>query len=355
MAIDTDELARKLAGRPDRPLLRVLVYYVLLFSSVAVLVRYEPRTLALINAPLPSSDFVPGVAGAAVGPAAASGPSPWFVVLSGIVSLVSSCLLMLPVTWVYVQTRRKKGFKQSVVQTLIILPLVVAGIILLVQNSTALAFSLGGIVGAVSFRNTLRDTKDTIYIFLAIVIGVAAGVHAMVVAATISVAFNLVAVVMWWTDFGRVGALMEGAPAERRLRRAKALANRSGGFVSIVDRELLRSMTPEQLDVLAERARARHHAAAEAAELGVDEVKPRRDWILRVEVAGSTADGRRALEPILEATSKRWEFVGTSSAGAGKELLEYRVRIKKKVEPSDLLDRFRTAGGPLVSKVELVE
>ena len=42
-----------------------------------------------------------------------------------------------------------------------ILPLVVAGIILLVQNSTALAFSLGGIVGAVSFRNRVADTKDT--------------------------------------------------------------------------------------------------------------------------------------------------------------------------------------------------
>src|SRR6185503_4268591 len=189
------------------------------------------------------------------------------VVLEAVVSLASACLLMLPVTWIYVQTRRKKGFRQSVVQTLIILPLVVAGVILLVQNSTALAFSLGGIVGAVSFRNTLRDTKDTIYIFLAIVVGLSAGVHAMLVAATISVSFNIVAVIMWWTDFGRVGAILEGGPAERRLARAKAMADRSGGFISLVDRELLQSMTPEQLDVLAGRARLRQHAAAKDAEI----------------------------------------------------------------------------------------
>ncbi len=82
-----------------------------------------------------------------------------FLLGCAVVALGSACLLMLPVTWVYVQTRRKKWFDQSVVQTLIILPLVVAGVILLVQNSTALAFSLGGIVGAVSFRNILRDTS----------------------------------------------------------------------------------------------------------------------------------------------------------------------------------------------------
>ncbi len=82
---------------------------------------------------------------------------------------------MLPVSWVYILTRQKKGFRQSVVQTLIILPIVVAGVVLLVKNSIALAFSLGGIVAAVSFRNTLRDTKDAVYIFLAIGVGLAAG------------------------------------------------------------------------------------------------------------------------------------------------------------------------------------
>jgi hypothetical protein len=244
--------ARKLAGNPDRPLFRVFAYYVFLFAAVAALVSLAPRSLDYLNAPLPTSALLQG--GGRIGVALeAPGEemSPWRAVLATAVSLASACALMLPVTWVYVQTRRKKGFEQSVVQTLIILPLVVAGVILLVQNSTALAFSLGGIVGAVSFRNTLRDTKDAIYIFLAIVVGLAAGVHALLVAATISICFNLVAVVMWWTDFGRTGALLEGAPARDRLARAKAIANRTGGFISMVDQELLRSMTPEQLEVLA--------------------------------------------------------------------------------------------------------
>jgi hypothetical protein len=60
------------------------------------------------------------------------------------------------------------------VQLLIILPLVVAGIVVLVKDSLALAFSLAGIVAAVRFRNTLDDSKDAVYVFLATGVGLAA-------------------------------------------------------------------------------------------------------------------------------------------------------------------------------------
>ena len=353
--MSTPEPKRTITELPDRPLFRIFAYYILLFASAAAIIQLVPGALPLFNAPLPVSSFLPsGLArDGAMQLVPSVAPSPWYVVLATVVALASACLLMVPVTWVYVQTRRKKGFRQSVVQTLIILPLVVAGVILLVQNSTALAFSLGGIVGAVSFRNTLRDTKDTIYIFLAIVVGLSAGVHAMLVAATISVCFNIVAVIMWWTDFGRVGALLEGVPAERRLAQAKAMADRTGGFISLVDRELLQSMTPEQLDVLAGRARLRQHAAAKDAEL--DETKGKRDRTLRVEISGGTHDARRAVEPALEANTKRWQFLKASPNGPGSEILEYRVRLKKSADPADFLGRFRAAAGALVQRADLGE
>src|SRR5256885_7014990 len=42
---------------------------------------------------------------------------------------------------------------------------------------------LAAIVAAVRFRNTLKDTKDAVYIFLALAVGVAAGVYSPTVAA----------------------------------------------------------------------------------------------------------------------------------------------------------------------------
>jgi len=353
--MDNEASARKLAGPPARPLVRVVVYYLLLFGSAGALVSLAPETLGYLNAPLPSTVPFPGsIGGMAANSSLLGGAvSPWKAVLAAVVSLASACLLMLPVTWIYVQTRRKKGFEQSLVQTLIILPLVVAGVILLVQNSTALAFSLGGIVGAVSFRNTLRDTKDTIYIFLAIVIGVAAGVHALLVGATISVCFNIVAVSMWWTDFGRTAALLEGAPARERLERAKAMANRTQGFISMVDRELLRSMAPEQLEVLAERARARQLKADQRAGW-VEEPKERRDRILRMEAAADPGEAQTLAEAMLSSSVKRYERALEGGASGGSSIT-YRVRLKKGTSGDDFLARFRSAVGDAVRKAEFVD
>jgi hypothetical protein len=338
----------RLAAFAGNLLVRVVAYYVLLFASVAVLTRLVPGAIRLFNAPLPTGGFLTDATGARIA------DDPAMVVLGALVAVASACLLMLPVTWIYVQTRRKKGFQQSLVQTLIILPLVVAGVILLVQDSTALAFSLGGIVGAVSFRNNLRDTKDAIYIFLAIVVGLAAGVHSLLVAATISVSFNVIAALMWYTDFGRTGATLEGAVAERRLRRAKALANRTGAFVSMIDRELLQSMTPEQLDVLAGRARVLQHAAA--AEAGIEAMKKgSRDRVLKVEATGGIESARRTVGRALDLSAKKWELVKGTSLPGGNAVIEYRVRLRKGADPADFLANFRAAAGPSVVRAELAD
>ena len=97
------------------------------------------------------------------------------VAITTVLLLLGALMLMLPVTWVYMAARPIPGHNQNVVQTLIILPLVVAGIVFVIQNSLALAFSLAGVVGAVRFRTTMRDSRDLVYIFLSIVVGFAAG------------------------------------------------------------------------------------------------------------------------------------------------------------------------------------
>src|SRR4029079_1555579 len=155
-------------------------------------------------------------------PAGALDLTPVDVAVDALIMMLSSVLLMLPVAWVFILTRSRKGFSQSTVQTLIFLPLVVAGVMMLVQHSTALAFGLGGVVGAVSFRNRLEDPKDAIYIFVAIAVGLAAGVQVLSVAAAISIFFNLVVLYAWRFDFGRMPATLEVDIAQKSLDRVKA-------------------------------------------------------------------------------------------------------------------------------------
>mgnify|MGYP006170014743 CR=1 FL=1 len=51
--------------------------------------------------------------------------------------VLAAALLTLPVAWVYTLTHERRGFRQSVVQTLIILPIVVAGVVLMMVFNLA--------------------------------------------------------------------------------------------------------------------------------------------------------------------------------------------------------------------------
>jgi hypothetical protein len=112
-------------------------------------------------------------------------------------SMVGVIILMKPVAWVYMGARRRRGREQSFVMTLLLLPLAVAGIVIVVENSLALAFSLAGIVAGVRFRLTLDDTLDAIYIFMSIGVGLAAGIGALEIAVVLSMFFNFSVVLLW--------------------------------------------------------------------------------------------------------------------------------------------------------------
>jgi hypothetical protein len=119
-----------------------------------------------------------------------------------VVAIIAAILVSLPVSWVYMAVRGGDEYDQSLVNTIIVLPMVVTGIVIIVQNSLALAFSLAGIAGAVRFRNSLKSSGDALFILLAVGTGLAAGIGAIELAAVISIAFNYCFVMLWITEYG---------------------------------------------------------------------------------------------------------------------------------------------------------
>jgi len=119
-----------------------------------------------------------------------------------VVAIIAAILVSLPVSWVYMTVRGGDEYDQSLVNTIIVLPMVVTGIVIIVQNSLALAFSLAGIAGAVRFRNSLKSSGDALFILLAVGTGLSAGIGAIELAAVISVFFNYCFVLLWITEYG---------------------------------------------------------------------------------------------------------------------------------------------------------
>lgn len=123
------------------------------------------------------------------------------------IAVVGALLAVLPVSWAYIAIRDHKDYDQSLVETIILLPIIVTSIVILVHDSLALAFSLAGIVAGVQFRNSLKSSGDALFVLLAIGIGLGAGIRALEVSLVMSIIFNYVLLALWVLDYG----WMEGA------------------------------------------------------------------------------------------------------------------------------------------------
>ena len=318
-------------------ILRTTLYYVALFGLAALWWR-QPRARAVMNAQMDALVGGTGFSGLGgpssiqgVGDAAPVDAATLAVTVAA--AMIGAALLSLPVAWIYTLTRRKRGYEQSVVQTIMILSPLVAGVVVLVKYSVALAFSLAGIVAAVRFRNTLEDSKDAVYIFLATAVGLAAAVQ-LPVAAVISVLFNVVILALWYTDFGRASAF-EGQFAERRLEEARDRLRQTGSFVALLDDEIFENMTPEQLELAADRA-WRRRRRFETDQPEEDEMQ-RRDVLLRLRTYDP--DGSRvAVESIFDEFLKKWRFGGVLHEKDGTHVVEYAIQLKKSARSSELLD-----------------
>jgi len=118
------------------------------------------------------------------------------------VAILGALITSLPVTWVYMGTRTADEYDQSIISTILILPSVVTSIVVVVQHSLALAFALGGIAGAVRFKNSLKSSGDALYILLSVGIGLASGIGAVELALVMSLAFNYCFLGLWITEYG---------------------------------------------------------------------------------------------------------------------------------------------------------
>lgn len=188
-----------------KPYLFMTAYYVALAASVAVMVIIYPPLMQLLPVggaasfgAVGQSAFEPVSVAEAVQP----GQSTLADGIRLALATIASFLLMLPVTWICMGARRRKDVSQSFIQTILVLPVIITGIVHVVHNSLALAFSLAGIVAGVRFRHTLKDSAETTYLFTAIAVGVACGINAVEVAAIISIFFNYTVLGLWATEYG---------------------------------------------------------------------------------------------------------------------------------------------------------
>ncbi len=328
-------------------LLRTVLYY----AALAVLIYWSE---GISVGGLPSDD---GGAVLAVGKKAAAkmlagqsvptGPAALHV----FIAMMSALVFAIPVCWIYTLTHKKKGWKQGTVQSLIIMPVVIAGVVVLLKYSLALAFGMAAIVAAVRFKSNLNDTKDSAYMLCGIGMGLSAGTIPEI-AGVLSFVFSAIVVGMWYADFGRAPASLEGKLAQDTLERALEHASRTGTFVARMDDEVFKSLGPDQLDAIADRAwRRKKRSAPDLADEG-GATHEEFSTLLRLRT-GSPDALRDAVESEFPSIFKRWRFGDVLHEEDGLHVVEYAVELGSTVTPGVVNDTLRSAAGAHLVRLEL--
>ncbi len=223
------------AVTPGQVAVRLVVYFVCVLGVFATLLIFVPwgtdilpvggneidvpgsaeAILELIDAPQENENEI-GTWGERLEPA-----------LALMMSLAATISLMIPITWVYMATKFAQGYRRTFVAALVMLPICATSIVLLIQDSLALAFGLAALVAAVRFRVDLSDALDGIHIFAAICVGLASGVGYIGVGFVMTVFFCFASVILWHLNYG-------ANPVEdaRQARKLEALAQKSGSPVA---------------------------------------------------------------------------------------------------------------------------
>ncbi|MBI3178623.1 MAG: DUF4956 domain-containing protein [Deltaproteobacteria bacterium] len=89
--------------------------------------------------------------------------------------LFLSFVLSTATASIYRFTHRGTSYSQSFAQTLVLMGMVTALIMLIIGSNIARAFSLVGALSVIRFRNAVKETRDVGYMFLVMALGMACG------------------------------------------------------------------------------------------------------------------------------------------------------------------------------------
>ena len=199
----------------QRLMLRLGVYFLLLFGGILTLGLSKPEWLSVL--PLGGTDAIEIAGLGLIENSLVSASQIGLIALFLAFSLGGTILVMLPITWTYIATKREIGYQKSFSRALIVLPICAATIVLLIQDNLALAFGLAAMVAAIRFRVVLEEAIDGVYIFAAICVGLAAGIGYLGIGAIMAVFFCFTNAILWNMDYGK-NPLDDARSAKRQAK-----------------------------------------------------------------------------------------------------------------------------------------
>lgn len=95
--------------------------------------------------------------------------------IEGIFAIIVSTILNIILSKFYTFTNTNHSYSSSFAQSIVLVGITVTLIMIIIGSNIARAFALVGAMSIVRFRNPVKDSKDLVFIFSSIAIGMACG------------------------------------------------------------------------------------------------------------------------------------------------------------------------------------
>jgi len=119
-----------------------------------------------------------------------------------LLSLLLAFVLGQVIAWVYYFTHTGLSYSRTYVQSLVLVTIVVAMVMAVIGDNIIRAFGLMGALAIIRFRNVVKDTRDIVFIFCALVVGMASGSQRYDIAVMGTIVLSLIALYLYLTGFG---------------------------------------------------------------------------------------------------------------------------------------------------------
>ena len=117
--------------------------------------------------------------------------------------VVLATLFGFVVAGVHRLTVRRRDTTTALHTTLVLLCILIAVVTVVIGQNTARAFGLVGALSIVRFRTVVNDTRDTAFVIFAVVLGMAVGAGAVILAAVAVPAVTVAALILSRIEHGR--------------------------------------------------------------------------------------------------------------------------------------------------------
>lgn len=140
----------------------------------------------------------------------------------------------------FLTARKRRAEAASFVATMTLLSILLGMVSMVIGSNIARAFALVGALSIVRFRTVVEDTRDTAFVIFAVVVGMAAGAGAYLVAAVgIPIVGLVAALLAWWGRSGEASASRPYLGVTKLTVRVAIGVDPSGGIATVIAKHAL--------------------------------------------------------------------------------------------------------------------